>query len=1251
MTYILRLTLCNEDVEPADTTSVPAEPDTTLGGEEPLAYGITASSEQDFSLREEWKGLSVAEKSLQHGRLRLARELEVAETEKGGQGRLKVLHDKIISEEENQKADVSHLRKLDATRAEVESRVETLEKQLKEGGVVASAAEVEKDEAAIKEQQVPQVRDEVNDQVAALLKKKAESLETVVTTLKEKLEVQAKEKEEAECAKQDALKEVSHVKMQVECLQAAEIILKDELKREKKDKEESQRVAKDLLSDLERAKVHNQHQLLDFKREAEELRAKLEEVQQLESERRAETEKLRAKQIENEGRLKDRNAKLVESKYRESERKNEIERLLDGQIEAERRLKNKEAKLKELQQFESKRRAETGKLRKKQIETERRLKDEEAKLKELEGLESKRRTENGRLREKQIETERRLKDEEEKMSRAKKEWDIKMEKAQKEMCKFVADAKLQAIDLQKQISSLREAGVSKRKKAENEKAGAPKHYLSSTAGVIPSEELRLVATTEQLEDTADAALEVKRLAEEVLTLETALAQSREIDVGITAKLRESEDQAEQLKQQLESYHGLQEQSEKRIEELNQSFQSSQKLYKQSLQKVHTLEVELTTCRLMLQSMVDRELEAKNEKKAWSVEKLELEHTVQSLKRKLEALSLVVKENEETAKEEAGGAAALLKGALMGEEKLRNELAIAVHKQKSTAEEVKRVEESCINREMEAKTSAEMLSKGFMQATLAATVALSEVEALLVNRAIDGEPPGASSHRESSSTCRQFLAKISSLGKGNGVSTTTTTTSRTDANTINEIDDDACNTAMDMSFEEDSEKMIDLLKSETLKLSSNAKEATLKLINDSQSHGGVMSCLRKKICDSEERERTLNAAVQRGAEKFEALQAELLDSKAERDTACMQLSNVSRQLQHAEQKLVRLSSSREDSVHYQPSSSSLERLQAKTVTAHSTLEEMHSSLTLGCGGGSCSSELHDWKERLRAEEQLLRSSGRALKNQKDHIRIRQSDLKKRRDEWRREWSRLEESIAARKKSESSSSSIGQQRESFSAAKKSLDKEIATLNTVTSQIKESSRWLKHREQKVKELSEAIARASVENEGLFEMTHGPGPTAAANDDATSGHSSCLPSHSTCNSSNSNKSSGEEGGGSSSFASTSVRRILHNLQEDVKELQSRMNRSAVPDPETTPLNEGTQAAAFHAFQQQLPPLPPLYVIPPLAGYTYGFHVPAPPDVLPTASARPRPHQHQHGYYASYPHKQVCRFKWEAYGVALATF
>ncbi len=1171
---------------------VPAVPDTTVRSEEPLASGIAAASseqqQQHFSLREEpRKGRSVVKKDLQHVHLRPTRELEAAETEteKGGQGRLKVLHDKIISEEENQKADANYLHKLDATRAEVESKVEKLEKQLKDGRVVpssASASGVEKDEAAIaKEQQVSQaVRDEfiTNDQVAILLKKKAESLETVVETLKEKLNVQSKEKEEAECAKQDALNEVYRAKIQVECLQAAEIILKDELKREKKDKKESQRVAKDSLNDIERAKVRIQHELLDYKHEAEELRAKLEEVQQLESERRAETEKLRAKQIENERRLKDGNSKLVESRNREKERKKEIERLLNGQIETERMLKNKEAKLKKLPQLESKRRAETGRLKKMKMNTERRLKDEE-----------------------------------EKMSRAKKDWDIKMEKAQKEMCKFVADAKLQAVDLQKQISSLREAGVSKRTKADK---AAPKHP-SSTAGVIPSEELRMVVTGEE---QPDAALEVKRLTEEVLTLETALAQSKEIDASITSKLHESEDQTKQLKQQLKSYHGLEEQSEKRIEELNQSFQSSQKMYKQSLKKVHTLEVELTTCRCMLQTRVDRERETtKNEKKAWLGEKLELEHTVDSLRIQIEALTLVVKENEETAKKQTDATAALLEGALMREEKLRNELSIAEHKQKYAAEEVNRVEESWFNREMEAKTSAEILSKGFMQAALASTVALSEVEAVLVNSTIDGEPPlGASS-----STCTsQFLAKvgakISSSGKGNGVGTAAATaTSRTDTNIT-----DACITATNISFEEDSEKIIDLLKSETLKLSSSTKDAALKLINDSQSREGIVSCLRKKLCDSEERERTLNAAVQRGAEKLEALQAELLDSKVEHNTACVQLS-----------------SSREDPIHYQSSSSSMEsQQQAKNVTAHATLE-MYPP-TPGYGGGSCSSELHYWKERLRAEEQLLRSSGRALKNQKDHVRIRQSDLKQRRDEWRREWSKFEESIAARKKSELESSTIGQQRESFSASKKSLDEEICALNAVTSQIKESSRWLKHREQKVKELSEAITRASAENEGLLEMTLGLGPAAAAtNDYMMSAHSSCLPSHSTCNS---NKSSGEEGGGSSSFASTSVRRILHNLQEDVKELQGRMNRAAVPDPET-PLNNGTQAAAFHAFQQQLPPLPPLYVIPPLAGYTYGFHVPAPPDVLPTASARPRPHHHQHGYYASYPHKQVCRFKWEA--------
>ncbi len=1179
--------------EPADSATVPSEPDIAVGGEESLASGITASyAEQHVSL---------TEKNLQRQRKQLAKELEVAaETEKGGHERLQALHNEIISEEENQKADVNNLRKLDAARVLVESRVGKLKEQLKEGLVAASAEGVEKEEdrEVMEGQQLSsgKVKDEVNnDQAVAHFKEKVESLETMVVTLKEKLEVETKNKEEAECATSDALKEVSHVKTQVEMLQADKIILKDELKRERKDKEESHRAAKDSLSDIERVKVHNQQQMLDYKCQAEELRAKLEEVQHLESERRAEIDRFRAKQIESESRLKDGADKLDVSQQLGSERKKEIEELVDKQIETERRLKNKETELKELQCLESKRRAETD-----------------------------------RLREKHVETERRLKDEEEKTSRDKKEWDRKMEKAQKEMCKFVADAKLQAIDLQKQISNLREAGVSKRKK-ENEKAAPPQHPSTTASGVIPSEELRLIAT-EQFEDAAAATLEVKRLTQEVLTLETALTQSREFDMDITAKLRGSEDQAEVLKQQLESYHGLEVQAEKRIEELNQSFQSSQKLYKQSSREVHALEHELANCRLMIQSMADREQDAKNKKKAWSIEKLELEHTVQSLRRQLEALSLVIKENEAT-QVEVGGAAAQLEDALMREDTLRNELGIAISKQKSAADEVKRVK-ACINCEMEAKTSAEMLSKGFMQAALTVTAALSEVEAVLVSHTNDSEPPGSPSRHEPTDTCRQFLAKaeakISSLGKGNGV-TTTTTTSRTDTNTTDESDNDAVSKVMAISLKEDSEKIIDQLKSETLKLSSNAKEAALKLIAVSESHSGTVSCLNGKIFDSEERERALNAAVQRGTEKLEALQTELLDSKSERDAACTQLNCVSRQLEHAEQELMGVSSRRED----HPSSSSSEQMRAKTVVVHTNLEEETPLPTPGCGMGSCSSELRDWKERLRAEEQLLRSSGRALKNQKDRIRLRQNDLKARRDAWRHELSRFEESIATQRKSESSSP-IGQQRESFSAAKKSLDEDIAALNTVTSQIKESSRWLKHREQKVKELNEAIARASAENEGLLEMTSGPGPA----DDAARRYVSCLPSHSTCNSSSNTSSVKED----SSFASKSVRRILHDLQEDVKDLQKRM-KQAVPDPDT-PLNEGTQAAAFHTFQrQELPPLPPLYIIPPLAGYTCGFHVPAPPDVLPSASARSRPHHHQqHGYYASYPHKQVCHFKWGAY-------
>ncbi len=1172
--------------EPADSATVPSEPDIAVGGKESLASGITSSSAEQH--------VSLTENNLQRQRKQLAKELEVAaETEKGGHERLQALHNKIISEEENQKADVNNFRKFDAARVLVESRVGKLKEQLKEG-LAASAEGVEKEEG--REVMVGEVKDKVNDdQAVAHFKVKVESLEIMVVTLKEKLEVETKNKEEAECATSDALKEVSHVKTQVKMLKADKIILKDQLKRERKDREESHRVAKDSLSDLERVKVHNQQQMLDYKCQDEELRAKLEEVQQLESERRAEIDRLRAKQIENESRLKDGADKLDVSQQLGSERKKEIGELVDKQIEAERRLNDKGATLKELQCLESKRRAETK-----------------------------------RLRENHVEAERRLKDEEEKTSRAKKEWDRKMEKAQKEMCKFVADAKLQAIDLQKQISNLREAGVSKRKK-ENEKAAPPQHPSTTASGVIPSEELRLIAT-KQFEDAAAATLEVKRLTQEVLTLETALTQSREIDVDITAKLRESEDQAKVLKQQLESYRGLEDQAEKRIEELNQSFQSSQKLYKQSSREVRALEYELANCRLTIQSMADREQDAKNEKKAWPVEKLELEHTVQSLRRQLEALSLVVKENEAT-QLEAGGAAAQLEDALMREDKLRNELDVAISKQKSAADKVKRVE-SCINREMAAKTSAEMLSKGFMQAALTVTTALSEVETALVSHANDSEPPGSSSRHEPTNTFKQFLAKaeakISSLGKGNGV-ITTTTTSRTDTTTTDESDSDAISKVMIISLKEDSEKIIDELKSETLKLSSNAKEVVLKLVDIPESHSGTVSCLKKKICDSEERERVLNAAVQRGTEKLEALQAELLDSKSECDAACMQLNCVSRQLEHAEQELMGVSSRRED----HPSSSSPERMRAKTVTVHTNREEETPLPTPGCGMGSCSSELHDWKERLRAEEQLLRSSGRALKNQKDRIRLRQNDLKARRDAWRHEWSRFEESIATQRKSESSSP-IGQQRESFSAAKKSLDKEITALNTVTSQIKESSRWLKHREQKVKELNEAIVRALAENEGLLEMTSGPGPA----DDAARGYVSCLPSHSTCNSSSNTSSVNED----SSFTSMSVRRILNDLQEDVKDLQKRM-KQAVPDPDT-PLNEGTQAAAFHTFQQQqLSQLPPLYIIPPLAGYTCGFHVPAPPDVLPSASARPRPHHHQQqGYYASYPHNQVCHFKWGAY-------
>ncbi len=1229
---------------------MPAESDITVGDEEPLTFGITTTSlhKKHIPFIPELKEYSslMEKERLQMGRLRLVRdrpkvtETEVeTKTEKEGRGRLQALHDKIIIEEENQKADAKNLLKLQVAREEAENKVEKLERQLKEGIVASTSAEdVDKDVALKPEQQqkLSQVTDEVvvinkDDNQVQLLKEKAESLETVVATLKEKLEVEMKNKEKAECVTSDALKEVSRVNTVVEVLQAAEIVLKDDMEHERRDKEESQRAAKDLLSDLESSEVHHKQQLLEHERRAKQLRAKLEETQQFESERRQETKILLAKQIEMERQLKDGNVKLDESQQLMLERKQEIKRHVERQIETERKLNCVQTKLQESKHLELERRAENDELKEKVVKTEKRLKGEQAEAKGLRQLESKRRAETESLIEKQIETERKLKDEEKKTIRAKKEWERKVEKAQKEMSKFVTDAKMQAIDLQKQISSLREAGgiISKRKK-EDKNITQQQPSSTTTTGLIPSEELRLV-TMEQIEGSAAATLEIKHLTEEVLTLEASLAQSREIDADMTAKLHESEDQVEQLKQQLELYLGLQDKAEMRIEELNESFQSSQKLYKQSSRKAHTLEAELNTCRIMLQSAVDRELEAKNEKKLWSVEKLELEHTVERLRRQLEALNLVMKESDEAAQEKVGGAAAQLEGALIREEKLRNELAVTVSEQKSALEEVKQAE--CrINSEMEAKTSAEMLYRGFMQTTLAAMVALSEVESVLVRRAKDDEPQGAALRK-------QFLAKaeakISSLGKGNGVNITATA-SRTGTDTTNEIDN-ASNVMKTMpSLEEDSEKFIDELKSEMLKLSSSVKEAALKLNDDSQSHHvGAVSCL-KKVCDSEERERELNAAVQRGAEKLEALQAELLDSKVERDRACTQLSTISRQLQHAEQKLICVSSSREDPVCYQSSSISPEQLQAKTVAAavaHATTitSTLENEMPTPAGvRESCSSELHDWKERLRAEEQLLHSSGRAVKNQKDCIRTRQRDLKVRRDAWRREWSRFEEPIVSVKKSELSSPTIQQQRESFSAAKKSLDKEIVDLNTATSQIKESSRWLKNREQKVKELSEAIARASAENEGLSGMARsGTGPPNI--DHAASGYMPSLPSHSTFNSNKSSSGEEEEEEGSSSFASKSVRQILRDLQEDVKELQSRMKR-AVPDYEA-PLNEGTHAP-YHTFQQ----LPPLYIIPPLAGYTYVFNVPAPPDTLPSASTHPRPqHNHQHGYYASYPHKQVC--------------
>ncbi len=1184
--------------------TVPSEPDIAVGVKESLKSGITASSAEQH--------VSLTEKNLQSQQKQLAKELVItAETKKEGSfDRLKVLRNKIISGEENQKIDVNNLRELDAVRALAENRVGKLKEQLKEGLVTASTEGVEKeDREVMKGQQLSlgEVKDEAHtNQAMAHFKEKVESLETMVAALKEKLEVETKNKEEAECTTSDALKEVSNAKTQTERLQADTMILKDKLKRERNDNEESRRAADDSLSDLERVKVHNEQQMLYYKCQSEELRAKLEEVQQLESKRRAEIDRLVAKQIENESRLKDGIEKLDVSQRHGSEMKREVEELVGKQIETERRLKEKEATLKELQCLGSKRRAETE-----------------------------------RLRANHVEVERRLKDEEEKTRRGKKELERKMEKAQKETCKFMADAKLQAIELQKQISNLRESGISNREK-ENEKAAAPQEHPSSTASgaVLSEEEPQLVATTEEFEDARAAMLQVKHLTQEVLTLETALTQSREIDVAITAKLRESEDQLEVLKQQIESYREREGQAEKRIKELNQSFQSSQKLYKQPSREVNTLENDLTNCRLMIQSMADREEDAKNEKRAWSIEKLGLEHTVQSLRRQMEALSLVVKEHEAATQVEAGGGASVqLEDALMREDKLRNELDIAIYKQKSAEDEVKRVE-SCINREMEAKTCAEILSKGFMQAAMTAITALSEVEGVLVSCANDSGPPplGSSSYREPTDTCRQFLAKAEAtiLSLGNGV-TAPTTIGRTNTTTATvESDNDVISKVMSTSLKEDSEKIIDELKSETLKLSSNTKMVALKLVDVSESHSGTLSCLKKDVCDSEERERALNAAVQLGAEKLEAVQAELLDCKSERDTACKQLNCVSRQLEQAEQELMVVSRRRKD----HPSFGSLERGQAKTVTGHTNLEGESPLLpTLGFGMGSCSSELRDWKERLRAEEQLLRSSGRALKNQKDWIRMRQNDLKVRRDAWRHEWSRFEESIATERKPESSSP-IRQQRGYFSAAKKSLDEDITALNAVTSQLKESSRWLKHREQKVKELNRAIARASAENEGLLEMTSGPGQ----DDDAARSYVSCLPSRPTCSS---NTSSVKE---DSSFASTSIRRILRDLQEDVKELQKRM-KLAVPDP-NTPLNEGTQAAAFHAFQeQQLPPHPPVYIIPPLAGYACGFHVPAPPDVSPSAITRPRPHHHhQHGYYASYPRKKVRHFYWGAYCGSLVT-